>query len=98
MQNLCPFIILHFSLLNHSSMLSRRRLLGAFIGLSSPGVAFRFTSSPSLPMSTPRDIVKKFESVEQAEGAGARVRRSIGRPELRQLDPFLMLDEFKVGK
>ena len=25
---------------------------------------------------------------------GARVRRSIGRPELRNLDPFLMLDEF----
>ena len=28
---------------------------------------------------------------------GARVRRSIGRPELRNFDPFLMLDEFKVG-
>jgi len=26
---------------------------------------------------------------------GARVRRSIGRPELRNLDPFLLLDEFK---
>jgi len=49
-------------------------------------------------MATPRDVVKKFESVEQAEGVGARVRRSIGRPELRSLDPFLLLDEFKVGK
>jgi len=29
---------------------------------------------------------------------GARVRRSIGRPELRNLDPFLLLDEFTVGK
>ena len=28
---------------------------------------------------------------------GARVRRSIGRPELRTLDPFLMLDEFRVA-
>ena len=28
---------------------------------------------------------------------GARVRRTIGRPELRSLDPFLLLDEFKVG-
>ncbi|KAF4672183.1 hypothetical protein FOL47_000834, partial [Perkinsus chesapeaki] len=28
-------------------------------------------------------------------GAGARVRRSIGRPELKNFDPFLMLDEFK---
>jgi redox-sensitive bicupin YhaK (pirin superfamily) len=49
-------------------------------------------------MAVPRDVVKKFESIEQGEGDGARVRRSIGRPELRQLDPFLMLDEFKVGK
>ena len=30
-------------------------------------------------------------SVEQPEGAGARVRRSIGRPELKNFDPFLML-------
>ena len=37
-------------------------------------------------------------SVEQSEGQGARVRRSIGRPELRNFDPFLMLDEFKVPK
>nr|GMD72260.1 pirin-like protein [Ipomoea batatas] len=28
---------------------------------------------------------------------GARVRRSIGRPELKNLDPFLMLDEFEVS-
>ena len=78
--------------------------------------------------------VRKVEtvlSVEQAEGVGARVRRSIGRKEvrsttnnlielskfslkmlncyfviilyifllqLRNLDPFLMLDEFKVSK
>jgi len=39
-------------------------------------------------------IVNVVESVWQAEGKGARVRRSIGRPELRNLDPFLMLDEF----
>ncbi|KAJ8397988.1 hypothetical protein AAFF_G00433350 [Aldrovandia affinis] len=37
-------------------------------------------------------------SVEQSEGVGARVRRSIGRKELKNLDPFLILDEFKVIK
>ncbi|KAK3812670.1 MAG: RmlC-like cupin domain-containing protein [Linnemannia gamsii] len=37
-------------------------------------------------------------SKEQSEGVGARVRRSIGRPELRNHDPFLMLDEFNVDK
>jgi len=36
----------------------------------------------------------KVLSVEQSEGAGARVRRSIGRPELPNFDPFLLLDEF----
>ncbi|XP_072527358.1 pirin isoform X1 [Salminus brasiliensis] len=37
-------------------------------------------------------------SVEQSEGVGAKVRRSIGRRELKNLDPFLMLDEFRVSK
>ncbi|KAF7212350.1 pirin isoform X2 [Nothobranchius furzeri] len=45
-----------------------------------------------------RKVVKTVLSVEQSEGVGARVRRSIGRRELKNLDPFLMLDEFKVSK
>ncbi|KAF9582208.1 hypothetical protein BGW38_000506 [Lunasporangiospora selenospora] len=45
---------------------------------------------------TSRSIVRAVLSKEQAEGVGARVRRSIGRPELRNHDPFLMLDEFNV--
>ncbi|ORZ14961.1 pirin-like protein [Lobosporangium transversale] len=45
-----------------------------------------------------RSVVKSVLSKEQAEGRGARVRRSIGRPELRNHDPFLMLDEFNVDK
>ncbi|KAI1302993.1 hypothetical protein EDD11_005446 [Mortierella claussenii] len=45
-----------------------------------------------------RSILKVVLSAEQAEGQGARVRRSIGRPELRNHDPFLMLDEFNVDK
>ncbi|KAK3814114.1 MAG: RmlC-like cupin domain-containing protein [Benniella sp.] len=47
---------------------------------------------------TSRSIIKSVLSREQAEGVGARVRRSIGRPELRNHDPFLMLDEFNVDK
>jgi redox-sensitive bicupin YhaK (pirin superfamily) len=42
-------------------------------------------------MTEPRAIVRSFLSQEQSEGNGARVRRSIGRPELRRLDPFLMV-------
>ena len=41
-----------------------------------------------------KSILKVVESKWKSEGRGARVRRSIGRPEIGQLDPFLMLDEF----
>ncbi|KAF9126312.1 hypothetical protein BGW39_006709, partial [Mortierella sp. 14UC] len=49
-------------------------------------------ATSSAPLS--RSITKSVLSKEQSEGVGARVRRSIGRPELRNHDPFLMLDEF----
>lgn len=45
-----------------------------------------------------RTVSKIVESREQDEGMGARVRRSIGNAGLRNLDPFLMLDEFRVKK
>ncbi|OIW27210.1 hypothetical protein CONLIGDRAFT_579805 [Coniochaeta ligniaria NRRL 30616] len=47
-------------------------------------------------MSVSRTIRKVFEAIEQAEGAGARVRRSIGTPNLRNFSPFLMLDHFSI--
>lgn len=47
-------------------------------------------------MSIPRAIRKVFLAVEQAEGAGARVRRSVGTPALRNFSPFLMLDHFSI--
>lgn len=47
-------------------------------------------------MSIPRAIRKVFLAVEQAEGAGARVRRSIGTQQLRNFSPFLMLDHFSI--
>ncbi|KAI8990211.1 RmlC-like cupin domain-containing protein [Pilobolus umbonatus] len=43
-----------------------------------------------------RNIVKAVLSREQMDGVGARVYRSIGSPSLRNLDPFLMLDEFDL--
>ncbi|OAY63213.1 pirin-like protein [Ananas comosus] len=45
----------------------------------------------------PRYVAKKVLAKPQFEGDGAIVRRSIGRSELRNLDPFLMLDEFSVS-
>ncbi|KAF2751053.1 hypothetical protein M011DRAFT_437815 [Sporormia fimetaria CBS 119925] len=54
---------------------------------------------PSEPLTTtsPRSIRKSFLAIEQSEGAGARVRRSIGTPQLRNLPPFLMLDHFSIS-
>lgn len=43
-----------------------------------------------------RKVVKVVKAIEQAEGAGARVRRSIGTQQLRNFSPFLMLDHFNV--
>ncbi|KAL9268839.1 Pirin-like protein [Drosera capensis] len=45
----------------------------------------------------PRIVVKKFLAEAQKEGDGATVRRSIGRPGLKNFDPFLLLDEFTVS-
>ncbi|KAI5789102.1 RmlC-like cupin domain-containing protein [Geopyxis carbonaria] len=48
-------------------------------------------------MAVRRNIKKAFMAVEKSEGAGAKVRRSIGTQQLKSLSPFLMLDHFSVG-
>nr|XP_031863610.1 uncharacterized protein CI109_000862 [Kwoniella shandongensis]KAA5530682.1 hypothetical protein CI109_000862 [Kwoniella shandongensis] len=47
---------------------------------------------------TSRAVMKSVYAYEVSEGVGARVRRSIGSPELRNLTPFLMLDHFRLEK
>jgi redox-sensitive bicupin YhaK (pirin superfamily) len=54
------------------------------------------TVTPPTDKFVSRSIALRVESKEQAEGAGARVRRSIGSYQLRNFDPFLLLDEFAV--
>ncbi|KAF7044973.1 hypothetical protein CFC21_054129 [Triticum aestivum] len=56
------------------------------------------SSSTPVTFENPRKVVKKVLSLSQSEGDGATVRRSIGGCELRNLDPFLLLDEFSVSK
>ncbi|KAM0798219.1 RmlC-like cupin domain-containing protein [Usnea florida] len=55
--------------------------------------------APNKPtnMTVARAIRQAFLAIEQSEGAGARVRRSIGTPKLRNFSPFLMLDHFSVA-
>lgn len=68
----------------------------------------QFEGLPSVPpqdpslhtsanMTVPRAIRQAFLAIEQAEGAGARVRRSIGTAKLRNFSPFLMLDHFSIA-
>src|SRR5271170_870463 len=45
---------------------------------------------------TTRTVTKVVKAIEQSEGVGARVRRTIGTRNLRNLSPFLMLDHFAV--
>ncbi|KAG0147726.1 hypothetical protein CROQUDRAFT_655717 [Cronartium quercuum f. sp. fusiforme G11] len=51
----------------------------------------------SLPSGHSRTLLRSILAIETAEGAGAVVRRSIGTQGLKNFDPFLMLDHFKVG-
>lgn len=67
-----------------------------FFGLRFTPPAY-FASSKPANMSVPRAIRQAFLAIEQSEGAGARVRRSIGTPKLRNFSPFLMLDHFTVA-
>lgn len=65
----------------------------------STGIMFRgLPVIPAQPLSTtaPRKIAQSFLAIEQSEGAGAKVRRSIGTPKLRNFSPFLMLDHFAI--
>ena len=55
-----------------------------------------FVSRKPSNMSVPRAIRQAFLAIEQSEGAGARVRRSIGTAKLRNFSPFLMLDHFTI--
>ena len=45
-------------------------------------------------MPVSRSVAQIIQARPTAEGAGVVVHRTIGTPELRHLDPFLMLDHF----
>lgn len=86
-------------ILNHSTFHSTFKRYSTFTLLSSSAVAISSQPSPSSAPAASfvsRRPSLQVLSVEQSEGVGARVRRSIGRPELRNFDPFLMLDHFKA--
>jgi redox-sensitive bicupin YhaK (pirin superfamily) len=45
-------------------------------------------------MTNTRSVQKVIQSVPASDGAGVKLRRSLGQSQFARLDPFLMLDEF----
>ena len=45
-----------------------------------------------------RKITQMVQGLPTSDGAGVKLKRILGTPELNQLDPFLLLDEFKNDK
>lgn len=100
---------LHNIIININHFVHLARLNTYFPGLTTTTTIIN-TTTASPPVTTipaqtmasaaralvPRAIRKALLAVEQAEGAGARVRRSIGTPSLKNFTPFLMLDHFSV--
>ncbi|KAK8213473.1 RNA pol II transcription cofactor [Zalaria obscura] len=93
-------------LVNRSTLRSATTKSAANYSTMAPAATSSFIGLPVIPpndpsltatTSTPRAIRKVFEATEQAEGAGARVRRSVGTRELRNFSPFLMLDHFSIS-
>jgi redox-sensitive bicupin YhaK (pirin superfamily) len=48
--------------------------------------------------SVARQVTRVVRGMPTSDGAGVKLRRVIGQPELAELDPFLMLDEFGTDK
>ncbi|HVO46962.1 MAG TPA: pirin family protein [Steroidobacteraceae bacterium] len=48
--------------------------------------------------STARTVARIVRGMPTSDGAGVKLRRVIGQPELAELDPFLMLDEFGTDR
>src|SRR5487761_2255534 len=47
--------------------------------------------------SVPRPLARVIPSISASDGAGVKLRRSLGSTQNLRLDPFLMLDEFGTG-
>lgn len=86
-----PLTQLTSSLFKSASVVKASDKIISQTGFISPAL---FAPSKTANMSVPRAIRQAFLAVEQSEGAGARVRRSIGSSKLRNFSPFLMLDHF----
>lgn len=89
-----------FKIINNNNNNNTITTTSVVAEIVSPTSQVQNTTASSTEMASkflPRAIRKTVLALEQSEGAGARVRRSIGTPSLRNLTPFLMLDHFSVS-
>jgi redox-sensitive bicupin YhaK (pirin superfamily) len=52
----------------------------------------------SSPQASSRSVQRVVKGMPTSDGAGVKLRRVIGQPQLPDLDPFLMLDEFGTDR
>lgn len=80
--------------------ISRREAVGSLAGaLSTAALASCARRLPSVAADNDeREVVTLVDAIPTVEGAGVRLRRSLGSSALPALDPFLMLDEFKSDR
>lgn len=52
-------------------------------------------TTETTPLARPRGVTRTLRGRPASEGAGVKLTRVIGQPSLPDLDPFLMLDEFR---
>ena len=67
-----------------------RRLIRPHVSAMSSATTTSAVSEVAPQDQLSRSVFKSVYAVEQSEGVGARVRRSIGSMALRNLSPFLM--------
>lgn len=84
--------------------ISRRRLIAGSAAVAAlaacsreePGVSRARVAPPPVAPGAPREraVRDRFDAEPTKDGAGVKLRRSLGSRALPMLDPFLMLDEF----
>lgn len=84
-----------------STQLSRRGVVQVFAALPAALLACAPSAAPSRAQGATPSAPRRVREVRQVvdaqgttDGAGVRLRRSLGTRQLPMLDPFLMLDEF----
>ncbi|HLT40405.1 MAG TPA: pirin family protein [Enhygromyxa sp.] len=72
-------------------------MLGAAACVDPPTLAGARTGAHTRPADAAR-VVQKITALPAIDGAGATVQRLFPSPELRHLDPFVLLDDFDVRR